>query len=531
MLYFFTSIFDMEKVLICCFSCCPKNGGDQGWKYIMELSGGMELYVVTSCLYMYDILEWRRDEKNREVARRIHWLWTKETPNEMAVLGNPEHRRFSGVYKHWQRKAVGLARKVVLMYGDDGGSSRISAIRMLHVTDASEPNDISMLANEFGIAFVSDSYSPERDRKVIITAPSLDPEKNVSGVSTVVNFIIDNNPEMKYIHFKVGREDSDKGGWHRVLPTLEAFYRWRKVLDNYNPGTTLIHYSYPLSAPSILRDSLFMCHARRCGYRMLVHVHGGFYLTAKDIPYLLGKVLKWTFSWDLPYVVLGEHEKEIIQDRFCAKDVVVLPNCPSVPKVVGRHGAMLENAESPLVMGYLGRIEPNKGVAELLEALKILKNEGVNFIFRLAGKEHVKDEFIPQFEDALGERFDYVGLVAGARKDAFLESLDVFVMPSYYEGLPMSLLESMGCGVVPVVTNVGSIADVVTTPDDNTGEAANGLFVEVKDVDSIVEKVLLLYRDRDLLRRLSKASRERILRDFSTSEYIKVLQSLYYKTL
>ena len=145
---------------------------------------------------------------------------------------------------------------------------------------------------------------------------------------------------------------------------------------------------------------------------------------------------------------------------------------------------------------------------ELLDACIEMKRRGIRFKLRFAGKEQRVDEFLPEYKACLGEMFEYVGLVSGDSKDAFLRSLDVFVMPTYFEGLPVSLLECMGYGVVPVVTPVGSIPDVVT---DN----ANGLFVKVKDVGSLVDAVTAIANDRKLLRRLSNNARKTISERFS----------------
>ena len=316
---------------------------------------------------------------------------------------------------------------------------------------------------------------------------------------------------------------------------------------------------------------------------MVVHVHGGLFLTAPAIPWLLKRILKWVFSWDVPFIVLSEGEKEILQKRFGAKRVEVLPNCPSVPLLTPsiessrehelssrrllrkpvqggfkedetlryedcdndnldnqdniiplnplnqrsdlnsfpQREARLEPAKHPsLTLGYLGRIEPNKGMEELLGAMEKLKGEGRKFRLRFAGKEQTEGEYLPKFKEALGDDFEYCGLVSGESKREFLGSLDVFVMPTYFEGLPMSLLETMGYGAVPVVTSVGSIPTVVK-------DGENGLFVKVKDVNSIVDALRKLDDDRALLAKLSERARLTIQENFSAERYVKKLNVIY----
>jgi glycosyltransferase involved in cell wall biosynthesis len=407
---------------------------------------------------------------------------------------------------------------------------------------------------------------------IIITAPSLDPTQNVSGVSTVVQFIIENNKEREYQHFQIGKTDKESGGaMRRLLRIWKCYGEWRLTLtgtdkeDNQDnkdnlkskqreERKTIIHYSFPLSAPSILRDPWFMHYALKKGYKMVVHVHGGLFLTAPRIPFLLEKILKWVFSWDVPFIVLSEGEKEILQSRFGAKRVEVLPNCPDAPKgnetqseiatirgcatTIHEHGSLrygasaydngnelrearLEPAKHPsLTLGYLGRIEPNKGMTELLEALKKCKAEGRKFKVRFAGKEQTEGEYLPKFEEALGEDFEYCGLVSGEAKREFLDSLDVFVMPTYFEGLPMSLLETMSYGVVPVVTKVGSIPTVVK-------DGENGLFIKVKDADSICEALKKLDDDRSLLAKMSVEARKTIQENFSATKYVERLNAIY----
>lgn len=399
-------------------------------------------------------------------------------------------------------------------------------------------------------------------QKVIITAPSLDPTQNVSGVSSVARFIIENNTQREYVHFCLGRKDKEKGGWRRVFSIFRAYSRWKKLLSKERrmkseecENGVIVHYSFPLSAASIIRDPLFMYYAYNKvkrykikgtnNYGMVVHVHGGLFLTAPKIPFILNRILKWVFSWDVPFIVLSEKEKRILQERFGAKKVEVLPNCPSMPERIGLEvrGERLEK-HRVLTMGYLGRIEPNKGMTELLKACQQLKKEGVDFKLRFAGKEQVEGEYIPLFRQWLNDNdnsndnekfFEYVGLVSGESKDAFLRSLDVFVMPTYFEGLPMSLLECMAYGVVPVVTPVGSIPEVVKDNDElqitnyegsNTNDA-NGVFVKVKDVDSIVEAVKYLDAHRDIVAHLSENARKTIMDNLSASKYVEKLNDIY----
>lgn len=375
--------------------------------------------------------------------------------------------------------------------------------------------------------------------EIIITSPSLNPKENVSGISSVTKFIIDNNPKVQYLHFELGKKDKEKGGWHRIGALIGRYRDWKKMLAEHPDA--VIHYNFPLSKPSILRDPWFIRYAIRHHRKMVVHVHGGLFLTAPKIPFYLKRIIRWVFGQELPFIVLSDMERDILMERFGAKEVYSLPNCVDLKdaEAYARESEEASLSEEglrdsdiasshhqvriqPLRIGYLGRIEPNKGMTELLIACQRLKKEGFPFKLVIAGKEQTEGEYLPQFDQWLGDSFEYVGLVSGQTKCDFLRSLDAFVLPTYFEGLPMSLLESMSYGKAPIVTPVGSIPQVVR-------DGENGIFVKDHDVDSIVEAIKRLSEDRTLLRKLGEEARKTIFSQFSPKKYIEKLNDIYLR--
>ena len=354
---------------------------------------------------------------------------------------------------------------------------------------------------------------------IIIVSPSLNPNENVSGISSVVQFIISSNPECHYLHFELGKKDRERGGWRRI-PALAGRYReWKKMLESHPDA--IIHYNLPLSKPSLLRDPWFIRYALRQKRKIVIHVHGGLFLTAPCIPDSLKRIMRWVFHQDVPFIALSDMEKDILQKRFGAKSVIVLPNCVDLTDAEAFAEEFAEREETePLRIGYLGRIEPNKGMTELLTACRQLKNDAVPFTLVIAGKEQTEGEYLPEFHNGLGENFEYAGLVSGKRKIDFLRSLDVFVLPSYFEGLPMSLLETMSYGTTPIVTPVGSIPQVVKS-------GVNGIFINHQDCESIVEAIKQVNEDRSLLRRLGEEARKTIFNEFSPKQYIENLNHIY----
>ena len=98
--------------------------------------------------------------------------------------------------------------------------------------------------------------------------------------------------------------------------------------------------------------------------------------------------------------------------------------------------------------------------------------------------------------------------------------MTLFILPTFFEGLPMSLLECMSYGVVPITTNVGSINEVVE-------DKVNGIFIKVKDSDSIYEKITYIQNNRNLIENLSIKAKETIFQKFSPIKYIENLNFIY----
>lgn len=351
--------------------------------------------------------------------------------------------------------------------------------------------------------------------KILIVAPSLDVSQNVSGISTVTNFIIANNKKCQYEHFLQGRGDDEKGILKRIIRLWKNYMKWKTLLKRQN--IKIIHYNFPLDAPSILRDFFFLRAAHCEGKHMVIHIHGGLYLFKREQPYIIKYILSKIFNWNHPFIVLSPTEHKRIKEKYHTKNVHILPNCIELakPKTCSRNFNSVK-----LSLLYIGRIEPNKGMDYLYNAMEYLQNYHNNFVLYFAGTEQGGCGYIDRFKKLLGDKFIYKGIVTGKQKTELLEHCQIFLLPSLYEGLPMSLLECMSFGIVPIVTDVGSITEYVE-------DGENGLVIKVKDTSSIANAIMRLYNDRILSQKLSIEAQKTIRTRLNPSEYVKNLNLIY----
>lgn len=354
-------------------------------------------------------------------------------------------------------------------------------------------------------------------RQVLIVAPSLDVERNVSGVSAVTNFIIAHNTECEYTHFLQGRSDGERGALRRIARLLTNYRGWVQTLKTMG-ADVLIHYNFPLDAPAVLRDYFFMRAAHRMGRKMVVHLHGGLYLFKEEKPFIIRRFMGEIFSWDLPFIAQSEKEKRHIQQHYHTLEVTALPNCVDLTAAATYTKEM---AAGRMDILFLGRIEKNKGMDFLYEAMVSLQASDCDFCLHFAGVEQGGEGYVERFQSLLGHRFVYEGVVSGDAKYRLFRQCQVFLLPSLYEGLPMSLIECMSFGLVPVVTDVGSIGEYVT-------DGENGLMVGVGDAPAIVEALQRLYADMPLAERLSASARHTVFDRLRPETYISRLNQIYH---
>ena len=88
---------------------------------------------------------------------------------------------------------------------------------------------------------------------ILITAPGLDTKHNVSGVSSVTNFIISNNSSCTYRHFELGRKDDEKRNLIWFFKIIKTTFNWMFVVSRKD--IRLVHFNFALSKASIIRDA------------------------------------------------------------------------------------------------------------------------------------------------------------------------------------------------------------------------------------------------------------------------------------
>lgn len=168
--------------------------------------------------------------------------------------------------------------------------------------------------------------------------------------------------------------------------------------------------------------------------------------------------------------------------------------------------------EKRLVIGTVGTVCARKGTRELIEAVGRLRFEGL--ALRVCGPRSGTTETDPSFVAdcdvrATAAEADVVLLGRSDEIPSFLAALDVFVLPSYSEGMPNSLLEAMATGLPVVASDIPGVSDIIQSPK-------TGILVPPGDVSALAASLQGLLDNEELRTRLGVAARTRIEDAFAT---------------
>ncbi|GHU79297.1 hypothetical protein FACS1894145_3140 [Bacteroidia bacterium] len=349
---------------------------------------------------------------------------------------------------------------------------------------------------------------------ILITAPSFNPEKNISGISSIVQMIIKQNDKHNYYHYLLGKPDN-KNALVQILLLLKRllffpFALWKNHID-------VVHQNFPFDPKGIMREFVINQWCRLLRIPVVLHIHGGAFLMNKTNNKFYLFLTKEIFKNSKAVIVLSSKEKESLSRNYQYPSAFILENCIDVSLFAGLKKERQFPAPTFL---FMGRIHETKGLNEMLEAFKLLKADDLDFGFLLCGDGPLRKEIVPQLEALLKDRFKYLGVVSGPDKLDAIRHADYFLLPSWFEGLPLSLLETMAAGLVPVITNVGSVNFFVKSEE-------NGIFVAKKNFLDLYQKMKKCIQNPGLYETFSMNAKNTIAERCDIKDYIFQLNFIY----
>ena len=215
-------------------------------------------------------------------------------------------------------------------------------------------------------------------------------------------------------------------------------------------------------------------------------------------------------------------------ERVPPAKIEVVPNAIAWPEPVPP--AQVEDTRRDLgaegrspLLGTVARLAPQKGLAYLLQALGTLRARFPNLFCVIIGDGELRGEL-----EALAERLELQNHVrfCGLRRDvpAALQCLDLFVLPSLFEGLSLALLEAMAAGRPVVATRVAGSSEVIT-------DGVNGRLVPPADAAALAQAMAEVLDDREKALALARKGQDTVRRRYTIGPVAEAYEGIYEELL
>lgn len=351
--------------------------------------------------------------------------------------------------------------------------------------------------------------------KVLMFGPSL---STTSGISAVVNHWLEADIDKRLQLNYISTLDNYVPGqyFRKIANALRAYgsFLFRRVNP---PDLVHIHLSYGMS---FYRKLGIFLIARLRGLKTVIHLHGSIFKEFyQDGGWLRRRLIRYLFDNATAVMVLSKAWKDFVQGISRNRHIRIVHNCAMLASQQGQGGKQTAHSRQ-ISITFMGRLGQRKGVYDLLMAFVPLSQQVPEAHLVLGGDGEI--ETVKQRVESLGleGRVSVLGWVSGRAKDQVFENADIYVLPSYNEGLPGSILEAMAVGKPIVSTPVGGIPEAVI-PN------LNGYLVAPGDVADLQAKLLALCRDEELRGRMGEASRSLVAEKFDVHKVVNSVVGLY----
>ena len=296
---------------------------------------------------------------------------------------------------------------------------------------------------------------------------------------------------------------------------------WKLLTHRY----ALCYLAITCHGMGFLKDAPFVLLCKLFRRKVIIHQHN---------KGMSGCVDKQPYKWLLPLVyrntrviLLSWYLYSDIEKVVSREQVLICPNgipalsedvTPSASLVPLKEGQCSTHcaSEKTLRLLFLSNLIPSKGVYVLLDACKMLRDRGLQFVCDFVGGE-TRDIDRATFEAAvkargLDDAVNYHGPKYGEEKEAYWQNADIFVQPTFEDCFPLTIVEAMQHGKPVVSTDEGAVPDLVK-------DGENGFVCERKDSLSLAVALEKLIKDSNLRRRMGERGYQRYKEEYTLEAF------------
>ena len=353
--------------------------------------------------------------------------------------------------------------------------------------------------------------------KVVILSPS---RQAASGVTTHANMLFASAlaGDFELLHFQVGSEGRRENGLQRLVRYVWSPIELALLIVRTRPD--VVHLNTSINDKAYWRDFVFLVIAEMLGCKVVNQIHGGVLPSMFTHNSVIKRRLFRCFIACSDVIVLISKEAHQAYSKFTPETRLMY--IPNAIEHVGLMGDIFPiDAQQPLRLIYIGRLTYEKGLFEALEAIAKLLAQARKLSFQIVGSGEAERDLRERVKRlGIEEHVQFLGPIFGEAKNLLWKQADVFVFPTYSEGLPYSMLEAMAAGTPPITCPVGAIPDVLE-------DGVNGLFVPPRDIDAIARAITQMDDHRNQLQSMAAAGRRCISAHYTTERLAQDFHYLY----
>ena len=351
----------------------------------------------------------------------------------------------------------------------------------------------------------------ERKMRVLMIGAGRDVR---GGVSSVVNSYYDAGlDKMCNLTYLPTMEDGSK--LKKLLVAAGARLRFEYLIRRND-----ILHVHMSSDNSFYRKAVFIRKAYREKKKIIIHMHGSTF----DLFYRercsekQKREVREIFAMADAVIALSEDWKQFLAENICEADKIqVIYNAVRLPEAYPKD----YNNRKMLFLGILGQ---RKGTYDLIEVLpEIFRKYPDAHIYFGGDGEREQAERLCR-EKGIADHVTFLGWVRGEEKERFLRECSIYVLPTYHEGMPMSVLEAMSYGMAVVSTYVGGIPHIIT-------DGENGMLCQAGKTAHLRETLEKVLENAEVRERLGQNAVRKIAADFDIRQNCKLLMQMYDKIM
>jgi glycosyltransferase involved in cell wall biosynthesis len=301
----------------------------------------------------------------------------------------------------------------------------------------------------------------------------------------------------------------------RLMRAACRFVKFIGRFERHRPDAVLLFVAV---GASIVEKGTMAWYARLRGVPVIMFPRGGSVVDdCRDSAFTRAWV-RWSFRGARKIICQSEAWQRFAIDvlGFVPSNVAVVRNWTATRELleVGAKRAAREDASVGLL--FLGWLERDKGIFELIEACRQLANNR-RFTLDIAGEGNASGEARAVVaRHGLNEVVRFRGWLQGEQLRRALSDADVLVLPSWAEGLPNAMIEAMAARLAVVVSCVGAIPELIT-------DRHSGLLVEPRNANSLARALGEIIIDGELRERLAREAYRIAMREFEVEAAVNRL--------